>query len=66
LSKRSTSTTPPGADRDGTITMSGRVQIVWESQSLVADRLRLETDPGRLHASGDIELIAAAAAQPGT
>lgn len=47
-------------DDGGRITMSERVQIVWESQSLVADRLRLETDPGRLHASGDIELVAEA------
>lgn len=42
----------------GAVDLGGRVEIVWEEQSLVAGSLRLETDPGRLRAQRDVELVA--------
>ncbi len=48
----------------GVLTLESRVEIAWEEQSLVAGKLRLETDPGRLHASGKVEMVAVSKAQP--
>jgi len=43
---------------EGALELGGRVEIVWQEQSLVAGSLRLETDPGRLRAQRDVELVA--------
>ena len=43
----------------GSLELGSRVEIVWQEQSLVAGTLRLETDPGRLRAQRDVELVAA-------
>lgn len=48
-------------DNRGGLTIGSRVQVVWESQSLVADRLKISTEPGRLHATGAVELVAVGA-----
>lgn len=45
-------------DNRGGLTIGSRVQVVWESQSLVANTLKISTEPGRLHASGAVELVA--------
>lgn len=48
------------ATAGGETVLRESVQIVWESQSLVAAELRLETSPGRLRGSGGVELVAVA------
>jgi lipopolysaccharide export system protein LptA len=45
-------------DPAGPVDLGGRVEVVWEEQSLVAGSLRLETDPGRLRAQREVELVA--------
>ena len=47
-------------DAEGVLILRGEVQVIWESQSLEATELRLESDPGRLRAEGEVELVAVA------
>jgi lipopolysaccharide export system protein LptA len=46
---------------DGALRLFQKVEVVWESQSLVANDLLLENSPGRLRARGAVELVAIAA-----
>ncbi len=48
-------------DIEGVLILRGEVQVIWESQSLECGELRLEADPGRLRAQGEVELVAVAA-----
>ncbi len=50
-------------DVDGVLILRREVQVIWESQSLEAGELRLESDPGRLRAQEEVELVAVAAIQ---
>jgi len=43
---------------DGALRLLGKVEIVWQTQSLVANDILMEADPGRLRARGDVELVA--------
>ncbi len=47
-------------DVDGVLILRDTVQVIWESQSLETSELRLESDPGRLRAAGNVELVAVA------
>lgn len=43
---------------DTGLDLGGRVEIVWGERSLVAGTMKIETDPGRLRAGSEIELVA--------
>lgn len=48
---------------DGALRLLGNVEVVWQTQSLVASDILLEADPGRLRARGDVELVAVTGAE---
>ena len=48
-------------DVEGVLILRDEVQVIWQSQSLEAGELRLESNPGRLRAEDDVELVAVAA-----
>ncbi len=48
---------------DGSLRLGGKVEIVWDTQSLVAGEVLMESEPGRLRASRDIELVAVTGAE---
>jgi len=48
---------------DGGLRLLGKVEIVWQTQSLVANDILMEADPGRLRARGDVELVAVTGAE---
>jgi lipopolysaccharide export system protein LptA len=43
---------------DASLRLTGRVEIVWQTQSLVAADVLMESEPGRLRATGAVELVA--------
>jgi lipopolysaccharide export system protein LptA len=43
---------------DGSLRLTGKVEIVWQTQSLVANDVLMESEPGRLRATSAVELVA--------